>query len=131
MKKAFILISVLVAFEWFACAQTQSSKKGIAFGYLTEADMAEISEGMSWWYNWAVVPENGVKDVFEGYDMHFVPMTWNGLFNETSLRPFYESHPDAKYLLGFNEPNFTTQANLTPREAAALWPKLEAIAKDL
>jgi hypothetical protein len=130
MKKAVIFISVFVAFELITEAQTQSDKKGIAFGYLSEADMAEISQGMSWWYNWSVIPENEVKDVFGSYDMDFVPMAWNGLFNETSIRAFYESHPDAKYLLGFNEPNFTTQANLTPREAAALWPKLEAIAED-
>jgi hypothetical protein len=130
MKRVILLATVILVFEWVAFAQTQSSKKGIAFGYLTAADMAEISNGMSWWYNWAVVPENGVKDIFGSYDMDFVPMAWNGLFDETSLRAFYESHPGAKYLLGFNEPDFLTQANLTPREAAALWPKLEAIAKD-
>lgn len=130
MKRIIILTTVLLVFEWIAFAQPQSSKKGIAFGYHTEDDMAEVSQGLSWWYNWAVVPENAVKDVFGSYNMDFVPMAWNGLFNETTLRAFYESHPDAKYLLGFNEPNFLTQANLTPREAAALWPKLEAIASD-
>ena len=28
----------------------------------------------------------------------------------------------------FNEPNHRTQANLSPQQAAALWPKLEAAA---
>jgi Glycosyl hydrolase catalytic core/Carbohydrate binding module (family 6)/Secretion system C-terminal sorting domain len=130
MKRVIITAIGLLVFEWIAFAQFQSSKKGIAFGYLTADDIAEISKGMTWWYNWAVVPENGVKDIFGNYNMDFVPMAWNGLFDETSLRAFYETHPDTKYLLGFNEPNFQTQANLTPREAAALWPKLEAIAKD-
>jgi hypothetical protein len=130
MKRVILLTTVLLAFEWAVFAQTQSSKKGIAFGYHTAADMAAISKGMSWWYNWAVVPEDGVKDVFGSYNMDFVPMAWNGLFDEASLRAFYESHPDAEYLMGFNEPNFVKQANLTPGEAAALWPKLEAIAKD-
>lgn len=35
-----------------------------------------------------------------------------------------------KYLLGFNEPNFLYQANLTPKAAAAKWPKVEKIAED-
>ena len=130
MKRFFILASALLILELVVFTQTQSSKKGIAFGYLSEADMAEISKGMSWWYNWAVIPENGVRDIFGNYTMDFVPMAWNGLFDETSIRAFYESHPDANYLLGFNEPNFTTQSNLTPREVAALWPTLEAIAMD-
>ena len=30
-----------------------------------------------------------------------------------------------RYLLGFNEPDSTSQANLTPQQAAALWPQLE------
>jgi hypothetical protein len=130
MKRVVILIIAFFSLELAVFTQTKSSKKGIAFGYHSEADMAADSKGMSWWYNWAVVPDNGVKDVFENYDMDFVPMAWNGGFNETALRAFYASHPNSKYLLGFNEPNFTSQANLTPSEAAALWPKLEAIAKD-
>ncbi len=130
MKRVIIVTTVLLAFQLVINAQTKSTKKGIAYGYHSEADMAADSKGLSWWYNWAVSPDNGVKDVFGNYNMDFVPMAWNGGFDETALRAFYASHPNAKYLLGFNEPNFTTQANLTPRQAAALWPKLEAIAKD-
>jgi hypothetical protein len=36
----------------------------------------------------------------------------------------------SKYLLGFNEPNFKSQANLTPAQAASMWPNLEKIAAD-
>lgn len=32
----------------------------------------------------------------------------------------------AKYLLGFNEPNFFAQANLSPTQAAGYWPTLQA-----
>ena len=85
---------------------------------------------VSWWYNWAVTPELPVRDHYEDYDMDFVPMAWNGAFNETALREFLDEHPNVKYLLGFNEPNFAEQANLTPQQAADLWPQLEAIADD-
>jgi hypothetical protein len=57
-------------------------------------------------------------------------MAWNGNFNETALRTYLSNHPEVKYLLGFNEPNFLEQANLTPQQAADLWPTLEAIADD-
>ena len=130
MKRFVISIITLLALELVLSGQTRSSKKGIAFGYHLEADMAADSKGLSWWYNWAVAPDYSVKDVFGNYNMDFVPMAWNGGFNETALREFYASHPNSKYLLGFNEPNFTTQANITPREAAALWPRLENIARD-
>jgi len=39
--------------------------------------------------------------------------------------------PGTKYLLGYNEPNFTAQANLTPAQAAAGWPYLEKAADQL
>jgi hypothetical protein len=34
----------------------------------------------------------------------------------------------ARYLLGFNEPNFFAQANLSALAAAALWPQIEQLA---
>jgi hypothetical protein len=92
--------------------------------------MAAISKGVSWWYNWYYQPENTVSMVYQNYGMDFVSMAWGKSFNEAGIRAYYASHPDAKYLLGFNEPNFISQANLKPSEAAALWPKLEKIAKD-
>ncbi len=33
-----------------------------------------------------------------------------------------------KYILGYNEPNFSDQANLTPQAAASDWPNLERVA---
>ncbi len=102
----------------------------MAYGYHSVADMEAISGSVSWWYNWSPKPESTVANVFQNYGMDFVPMAWNGSFNESQMRAFYASHPEAKYLLGFNEPNFTTQANMKPSQAAAIWPKLENIAKD-
>jgi hypothetical protein len=119
---------ILISIQAFS--QTKSTKRGIAYGYHSEADMATISKGISWWYNWYYQPESTVASVYKNYGMDFVPMAWGKSFNEAGLRNFYASHPDAKYLLGFNEPNFMSQANMKPSEAAALWPKLEKIARD-
>lgn len=125
---SLLLLLTFVAGNAFS--QTKSTKRGIAYGYHSEADMAAISKGVSWWYNWYYQPENTVSMVYQNYGMDFVPMAWGKSFNEAGIRAYYASHPEAKYLLGFNEPNFISQANLKPSEAAVLWPKLEKIAKD-
>jgi hypothetical protein len=129
MKKTILLLSALSLIAP-TFSQTKNTKRGIAYGYHSEEDFQAISGTLSWWYNWAVTPESEVADIFESYDMDFVPMAWNGQFNETNLRNFYAGHPDTKYLLGFNEPNFIEQANMTPSQAAAQWSKLEAVADD-
>ena len=130
LKNKLSVILCLLLLTATAFSQTKSQKRGIAYEYHSQADMEVISKGISWWYNWSHSPDTKVASVYQNYGMDFVPMTWNGSFNEAGLRAYYASHPDAKYLLGFNEPNFTTQANMKPSQAAAIWPKLEKIAKD-
>ena len=129
MKKPCLLIGALVL--TFTCfGQFKNPKRGLAFGYHSEADFQAISGSLSWWYNWASTPEPGVSGILEKHDMEFVPMAWNASYNASKLREFYASHPEAKFLLGFNEPNFREQANMTPSAAAAAWPGLEAIADE-
>ena len=129
-KNFFLLAFCLLLFSTSVYTQTKSKKRGMAYGYHSEADMGAIWNSVSWWYNWSIQPDSKVALVFQNYGMDFVPMAWNGSYNEAGMRAFYASHPDAKFLLGFNEPNFTTQANMKPSVAAAAWPKLEKIAKD-
>jgi hypothetical protein len=102
-------------------------KRGIAYGYHSIADLTSLSAGIGWWYNWATKPDDGVGGAYPGIGVDFVPMVWGGTFDVATVE---EQIPnDARYLLAFNEPNFGSQANLTPAQAAALWPKIEAIAK--
>jgi len=130
VKRVIFILTGVFIFFLSNSQNGRSEKRGIAYGNLSEADMAAISGGLSWWYNWYHQPEPGVADVYGNYSMDFVPMTWNNSFNETELRAYYATHPDAKYLLGFNEPDFTAQANMKPSQVAAAWPRLEAIAAD-
>ena len=58
-------------------------------------------------------------------------MCWNGNYNADKIRAFVAAHPNTKYLLGFNEPNLTDQANMTPAQAAAIWSPVVALAKEL
>jgi hypothetical protein len=68
---------------------------------------------VSWWYNWAL--SNAGPNV----GIEFVPMAWG----RNSVGGAIPS--GSRFLLGFNEPNFQAQSNLTAQQAASYWPMLE------
>jgi hypothetical protein len=107
----------------------KSAKRGIAYDLADPLDFAALSPGVSWWYNWAAQPNKGVPaDYVAQYGMDYYPMLWNGNFDATAVEAFLAAHAEIKYLLVLNEPNLTSQSNLTPQQAATLWPSIEAIA---
>jgi len=113
-----------------AVAAILSEKRGLAYGHHTPEDLAKMRGKISWWYNWSETPEASAGSNIAQHNVDFIPMTWNGAFNENRLRAYLDDHPEVKYLLGFNEPNFAEQANMTPQQVADAWPRLEAIAAD-
>ena len=127
---AFLLIVVSAT---TALAQQRSAKRGVCWDEgnlaLSAAVVDQMAPGISWVYNWGATTSYTSMT-----QMAFVPMAWNGDFNETQLRNYLSSHAgQVKYLLGFNEPNLTWSvggANMTPAQAAAAWPRLEQIAAD-
>jgi Glycosyl hydrolase catalytic core len=109
---------------------TKSAKRGIAYDLATPADLAAVSPGVSWWYNWSPQPQANVPaDYRSRYGMDFIPMLWNGNFNADSIEAFLRANPHIQYLLLLNEPNLTDQANMSPQQAATLWPQYEAVAE--
>ena len=105
------------------------NKRGIAYAFSPNsaaADMNALKPGVGWFYGWTTGPSAAAKPVMAGANMEFVPMIWNGSFKVTDAVNAVPA--GAKYLLGFNEPNFGAQANLTPEKAAELWPQVEQIA---
>lgn len=102
-------------------------KRGVAYGYHSQADQAALSPGVSWWYNWAFVPDQALAGgSYLDLDVEYVPMIWGaGSDREAAMDDIPD---DARALLGFNEPNFGSQADMSAADAAALWPELEAIA---
>ena len=107
----------------------KSFKRGIAYGFDHLADFEALSEGVSWWYNWSPSYRSPVADHYQDLEVEWVPMTWNGN-NPDQIRTFLETHPNIRYLLTYNEPNFQDQANLTPAYAASIWPQFEEIAEE-
>lgn len=104
-------------------------KRGIAYGHHSVSDLTALSTGISWWYDWSPHPDDAaIRAAFPGLGVDFTPMVWGGTFTVADVESQIPS--SARFLLGFNEPNFNSQANLTPTQAAALWPQVERIAKD-
>jgi hypothetical protein len=88
-----------------------------------------LSPGVSWWYNWSPSPNSAVpSDYATQYGMDFYPMLWNGSFNAASVVSYLKANPGIQYMLVLNEPNLVDQSNMTPQQAAQLWPQYEAIA---
>jgi hypothetical protein len=106
-------------------------KRGVAYGFDPaggDRDLAALAPGVTWFYNWSSSPPKTVAATFASAGVEYVPMIWGGTFDVDDV--VKKIPAGSKYLLGFNEPNFVNQnqANLTPTEAAALWPKVESIA---
>jgi len=125
-----VLILLLLSVAIIGHAQKKSPKRGISYEIPFTEDLPVLSKGISWFYNWGVAPgKTAVAAVSDEY-LDFVPMAWNNAYDRTKLRNYLTAHPNVKYILGFNEPNFKAQANMTPTQAAAAWPELEAIADE-
>ena len=112
----------------FSHAQTRSYKRGLGYNALLTEDVETLSQGVSWAYNWGH-RGSGNDEAFNEYEMEFIPMAWSGL-DKSVIRAYLTTHPNVKYILGFNEPNFGDQANMGPAAAAAKWPDIEEIADE-
>ena len=112
-----------------ATPAAKSVKRGVAYDLADPGDFAALSPGVSWWYNWSPQPSaQAPADYVAQYHMDFYPMIWNGHYDAAAVEAFLLANPGIKFLLVVNEPNLVTQANLTPQQAADLWPGFEAIA---
>ena len=109
----------------------KSLKRGVAFNFVNIEDLPLLSPYISWDYNWGNTANDNAALWFDTNDMDYCPMCWNGSYNAGKIREYVAAHPKTKYLLAFNEPNLTDQARMTPKEAAAIWQPVVALAKEL
>lgn len=104
-------------------------KRGVASVLYLNVDPSELSRlGATWAYDWTPKPPPRTRG------LAWVPMIW-GLHSapDAVISALTAARRDgqAKYLLGFNEPDNRGQAAMTPVQAAALWPKLEQTGLEL
>ncbi|HTZ94526.1 MAG TPA: glycosyl hydrolase [Streptosporangiaceae bacterium] len=101
-------------------AAAADAKKGVSVWAFNGLHRALAESGASWYFNW-MTGHPGLKNP---RGVQFVPMIWGaGSVTKANLRQVrHEGH----YLLGFNEPDNSGQANMTVTQALNLWPRLMA-----
>ena len=100
---------------------SKSAKRGVAFNFVYTSDLPLLSPYIAWNYNWGNTTNDNAALWFDANEIDFCPMCWNGNYSADNIRAYVAAHPNTKYLLAFNEPNLTDQANMTPAQAAELF----------
>jgi hypothetical protein len=95
-------------------------KKGVSTYDFSGNAQALVDVKASWYYNWSPAKTNtGGTDP----GIEFVPMIWGPAnVNATTLS---QVKTRGTVLLGFNEPDFASQSNMTVQKALDLWPQLQ------
>jgi len=127
MSKNSLILAIILLSSSALFAQTKSFKRGVGYGYHSVIDMQNFSKHISWWYNWSALPEASVRNTYPDYAVDFTPMAWNSS-GISAVKNWVNQDTNVNYILGFNEPNFKDQSNMTPTLAAAAWPAFQDIA---
>ena len=101
-------------------------KKGIAAARFGPGAVA--SANASWYYNWRYTPNSGTVPAGTAAP-EYVPMLSNAAAvtdRNIATLTAAKNNGTYKYLLGFNEPDLGSQANMTVAQAISLWPKMMA-----
>jgi hypothetical protein len=125
---AALVVSILLlsvsAFPASASFPPPANKQGIASRtYLLSAPGKLRNAGATWTYTWTTrVPfsKPGLEVVPMVRDARGIDDVVIARMNAGRVAGYF------RYLLGFNEPDHANQANMTPTQAADLWPKLMA-----
>jgi RNA polymerase sigma factor (sigma-70 family) len=97
-----------------------NAKKGVSAWTFSGVSQALAESGASWYYTWS----SGHARITSPRGAAFVPMIW-GAGSVTAATLSQVSH-EGHVLLGFNEPDLSSQANMSVPLALALWPRLMA-----
>jgi hypothetical protein len=96
---------------------TNTSKRGAAYNDISTVSALASSGTISWAYNWAISLSGTLPS-----NIDYVPMLWGakdfgGWFTavETALSS------GSEYILGFNEPDMTSQADMSASQAAGYY----------
>ena len=103
-----------------------SPKRGIGFNEIAPAELAALSPGVSWAYNWGVGKPDAFNDPW-AKGVEFIPMAWGPQQGfRDHLEAVLATGPKPSAVLGLNEPNLRGQAFQSPEDAAKSWRELAA-----
>jgi hypothetical protein len=114
------------AFAGSHSAQAVTAKKGVAAAKFGPSAIA--SANASWYYNWRYSPNSGSAPAGTAAP-EYVPMLSKAADvtdQNVAALTAGKNNGTYKYLLGFNEPDLASQANMTVAQAISLWPKYMA-----
>lgn len=112
----FTMTCVAVALA-LASGSFAATKRGLAFadsGNTGDIAVAYNTQ-VSWVYDWGSTAPSYLKNT----DMTYIPMQW-GKDNVDNFIDEVQAQ-NAKTILGFNEPDLSSQSNISPMDAASLW----------
>ncbi|KAM0748409.1 hypothetical protein T439DRAFT_382248 [Meredithblackwellia eburnea MCA 4105] len=89
------------------------NKKGL--GYNTVSFLNGFGDSISWGYDWASTGSGLPAGV------EFVPMLWGRNIGNWATAAAVAIASGSTHLLGFNEPDLSSQSNINPSDAATLW----------
>jgi len=106
-------------------APVTATLKGVGAWAFPGVTQALADSGSSWYYTWAASHSGIVSPP----GVNFVPMIWGP--NNVTTATLDQAKSESNVLLGFNEPDLSSQANMTVASALSLWPKLMATGLEL
>lgn len=97
-----------------------STRKGVSLNPVDGASQALVDSKASWYFNWA----SSTGSVTKPDGVEYVPMIWGpGSVTDEQLG---SAKREGSELLGFNEPDSGSQADMTVEQALDLWPRLQS-----
>jgi hypothetical protein len=94
-------------------------KKGVSVWDAPNLGASLADVGAAWYYNWSAGPTGSA-----GGSAEFVPMIWGP--DSVDADTLARAKSSGSVLLGFNEPDFGSQSNMSVEQALELWPQLQA-----
>jgi len=107
-----------------------SAKRGVGMSLAPANQAANLVKlddlDVPWFYSWGAEPLSGFPSLPAG--TAFVPMSWGRHAPANNQATWTAGGQAGLYdtLLGFNEPDLASQANMSVTEALNLWPLLES-----
>ncbi|KAJ6090422.1 hypothetical protein N7486_009237 [Penicillium sp. IBT 16267x] len=96
---------------------SSDSKRGAAYNDVSTVYTLSQTNTISWAYNWVYTLDPGLPS-----GVQYVPMLWGATFFGgwfAAIETLLSS--GSNYIMGFNEPDMASQANMSPSEAAGYY----------